>query len=211
VTGSTAGPGPAPALERTVRAGSRSRPLRRGDALLRPRAALSWREDRRSRGVIRIIHGLWAQSTLTFSGRIYRADNAQIEPKPDHLIPICLGAFGDRALDLTGRLADGWIPSFGYAPPIAVTVMRDKILAAAHRAGRDPGEITCAYTMELCVGTDLHDPTIVSGTSGQVIEQLLDLTELGFTAMNFAIVGPDEQHQLEVLGHDIIPAIRAAT
>ena len=39
-----------------------------------------------------------------------------MEPKPAHRIPIWLGAFGDRALAVTGRQADGWVPSLGYAP-----------------------------------------------------------------------------------------------
>jgi alkanesulfonate monooxygenase SsuD/methylene tetrahydromethanopterin reductase-like flavin-dependent oxidoreductase (luciferase family) len=39
-----------------------------------------------------------------------------MEPKPVHRIPVWLGTFGDRALSVSGRLADGWIPSLGYVP-----------------------------------------------------------------------------------------------
>src|ERR687888_178611 len=38
-------------------------------------------------------------------------------PKPAHRIPIWLGTYGRRSLALTGRVADGWNPSFAYAPP----------------------------------------------------------------------------------------------
>jgi alkanesulfonate monooxygenase SsuD/methylene tetrahydromethanopterin reductase-like flavin-dependent oxidoreductase (luciferase family) len=159
---------------------------------------------------VQIIRALWSQPSVTFSGRIHHADQAEIEPKPDRPIPIWLGAFGDRALDLTGRLADGWIPSYGFAPPDVVTGMRNAVLGAADRAGRDPADITCAYNMELHVGADLQNPKIVSGTSEQVIDQLVKITDLGFTAMSFALVGPDEHHQLEALARDVIPAVRAA-
>ena len=160
---------------------------------------------------IRIIRGLWTQPTVTIDGRIYRTDKAQIEPKPDPPIPIWLGTFGDRALDLTGRLADGWIPSYGFAPPNVVKPMRDKVLQAAHRAGRDPHEITCAYNLEVRVGTDVKNPQIVSGPPEQLAGQLLAIAELGFTAMNLALVGPGEQDQLELLGRDVIPAVRSAS
>src|SRR5207237_809105 len=70
---------------------------------------------------ITIIRGLWSDPSFTFEGRLYRTDAAPMEPKPGHPIPIWLGTFGSRALAVTGRLADGWIPSFGMAPPEVVT------------------------------------------------------------------------------------------
>jgi alkanesulfonate monooxygenase SsuD/methylene tetrahydromethanopterin reductase-like flavin-dependent oxidoreductase (luciferase family) len=83
---------------------------------------------------IRITRGLWSERSFTFQGRRYRTDGAELEPKPDRRIPIWLGTYGDRALAATGRLADGWIPSLGFAPPDRVPAMRDRILAAAHEA-----------------------------------------------------------------------------
>src|SRR5438552_3273160 len=80
---------------------------------------------------IRITRGLWSQPTLTFDGRLYRTDGAAVEPKPAHQIPIWLGTFGDRALAVTGRLADGWIPSHGFAPPEHVPAMRERVMSAA--------------------------------------------------------------------------------
>ena len=38
-------------------------------------------------------------------------------PRPAHDIPVWLGAYKPRMLRLTGRLADGWVPSMGYADP----------------------------------------------------------------------------------------------
>src|SRR6266487_5857669 len=59
---------------------------------------------------VRVIRGMWTTPGFTFEGRLYRTDGAQLEPRPDRRIPIWLGTFGDRALNVTGRLADGWIP-----------------------------------------------------------------------------------------------------
>src|SRR6266511_816643 len=94
---------------------------------------------------IDIARGLWSQRRFTYDGRLYRTDAAELEPKPDRHIPIWLGTFGHRSLALTGRLADGWIPSLGFAPPDRAVVMRERVLAAARDAGRDPDQITCAY------------------------------------------------------------------
>src|SRR5205823_11004692 len=87
---------------------------------------------------ITIIRGLWSDPSFTFEGRLYRTDAAPMEPKPGHPIPIWLGTFGSRALAVTGRLADGWIPSFGMAPPEGVTRLRERVVAAARAAGRAP-------------------------------------------------------------------------
>src|ERR1700736_2935513 len=54
---------------------------------------------------IRILRGLWSESSFTLDGRVHRTDAAALEPKPDHRIPIWLGTYGDRALAMTGRLA----------------------------------------------------------------------------------------------------------
>jgi alkanesulfonate monooxygenase SsuD/methylene tetrahydromethanopterin reductase-like flavin-dependent oxidoreductase (luciferase family) len=160
---------------------------------------------------IRIARGLWSEPGFTFQGRLYRTDGADLEPKPEHRIPIWLGTYGDRALALTGRLADGWIPSLGYAPPERVVVMRDRVLAAARAAGRDPAEITCAYNVGVRVddGAEAR-PSMVADGAGAVVERLLGFRELGFDALSLIPVGPGEREQAELLGREVLPALRAA-
>src|SRR5579883_555648 len=80
---------------------------------------------------VAIIRGLWTEPSFSYRGRLHATDQADLAPKPDHDIPIWLGTFGPRGLDVTGRLADGWIPSLGYAPPDQVGAMRERVLAAA--------------------------------------------------------------------------------
>ena len=162
---------------------------------------------------VEIIRGLWSRPEFTYDGRLHWTDRAQLEPKPGHPIPIWLGTFGKRALSVTGRVADGWIPSLGYAPPDEVTVMRDVVLAAARDAGRDPDEVTCAYNMGIAVDDNAkrdEDPSTVRGSAGVVAEQLIAFRRLGFTAMNFKLVGEDRREQIERLATEVIPAVRAA-
>ena len=153
---------------------------------------------------IRIMRGLWQQPRLTFSGRRYRVEDAMLEPKPAHRIPIWLGTYGPRALRVTGELADGWIPSLGFAPPDQVPAMRHRIRAAARAAGRDPDAITLAYNVEVEVGARAR-PGVVCGPPEAVLEQLHAFAKLGFTAFNIMPAGPDVNEQLQLLGRHVLP------
>jgi alkanesulfonate monooxygenase SsuD/methylene tetrahydromethanopterin reductase-like flavin-dependent oxidoreductase (luciferase family) len=62
-------------------------------------------------------------------------------PPPAHDIGIWLGAYGPRMLRLTGRLADGWLPSVPRFPVEELAAARTRIDAAAEKAGRDPASI----------------------------------------------------------------------
>ncbi|TDD84289.1 LLM class flavin-dependent oxidoreductase [Actinomadura darangshiensis] len=161
---------------------------------------------------VRIARGLWSQEAFTFHGRLHRTSEAHLEPKPRRRIPIWLGTFGPRALDLTGRLADGWIPSLGFAPPGKARVMRDRVLAAAEDAGRDPARITCAYNVGVRIQDRVDDDLgMVTGPAGAVIERLLGFMEIGFTSFNFMPSGPGEEGQVESLARDVLPVLRKET
>jgi len=160
---------------------------------------------------IRIAHGLWAEPSFSFEGKHYRTEGAELEPKPSRPIPIWLGTFGPRALRLTGRLADGWIPSFDLAPPERVPQMREQILRGAQKANRDPDAVTLAYNMEIRVDDRAEArPGLVTGPAGALTEQLIGFTELGFRAMNFQPQGPGRDEQIERLATEVIPAVREA-
>jgi probable F420-dependent oxidoreductase len=159
---------------------------------------------------VRIVRGLWSESTFTFGGRLYSTAGAEVEPKPERRIPIWLGTYGPRALDLTGRLADGWIPTFELAPPERVTAMRERVLSAAREAGRDPEAITCVYNLDIRVDERHGRPaSMVSGSSEALAERLLSFARLGFTAFNLCPVGPGEDEQIERLAREVVPAVRS--
>lgn len=122
--------------------------------------------------------------------KIDRLEAAVERIREDFSGPIWLGTFGPQALAVTGRTADGWIPSRGYRPDDELPRMRDRVLAAAAGSGRDPQEITCV--LNLSAATPLDD--------------LHWFTAAGFNAFNFQASGDSElQHVAEVL----LPALRA--
>jgi alkanesulfonate monooxygenase SsuD/methylene tetrahydromethanopterin reductase-like flavin-dependent oxidoreductase (luciferase family) len=162
---------------------------------------------------VTIIRGLWSEPRFTHEGRRYSTEEAELEPKPGRRIPIWLGTFAPRALAITGRLADGWIPSLGYAPPDEVVGMRERVLDAAREAGRDPDEITCVYNVEVRIdGASDDEPSVVSGSAEEVAERLAGFLGLGFQALNFMPpTGPEYAEQVELLAREVIPAVQAST
>src|SRR4030095_16383502 len=62
---------------------------------------------------IEVIRKVWSgERNLRFAGEYYRLGGAHSGPVPAHPIGIWLGVHGPRAVQLTGRVADGWVPSF---------------------------------------------------------------------------------------------------
>jgi probable F420-dependent oxidoreductase len=159
---------------------------------------------------IGILRGLWSEEHFTFGGRLYQTEEAQLEPKPEHRIPIWVGTYGPRALDLTGRLSDGWIPTLELAPPDKVIGMRQRVLEAARRSGRSAQDILCVYNLGIRVGgAPDEQPGVVSGSPDAVVRQLRQFAELGFGAFNFLPAGPGAAEQVERIGAEILPELRS--
>ena len=159
---------------------------------------------------IRITRGLWTERSFTYEGDHYRALDADVEPKPADPIPIWLGTFGPRALNLTGRLADGWIPTLSEdAPPERVPSMVERIERAAEKAGRDPRSIRRIYNLSINLNEPRGvDPYVVSGRGNEVVEQLQGFVALGFDAFNFGIVGDAPNEQIDRLVGEVVPEMR---
>jgi alkanesulfonate monooxygenase SsuD/methylene tetrahydromethanopterin reductase-like flavin-dependent oxidoreductase (luciferase family) len=158
---------------------------------------------------IHIIRGLWSEQSFTFKGQYHHTDEAQLEPKPGQRIPVWLGTFGPRALAVTGRLADGWIPSYSFAGPDEAKTMRERLLAAAREAGRAPEEITCAYNIAVRVDEQAKPETgVLAGSPAFLTDALRSFQDIGFTTFNFMPVGDGLDEQVERLAREVVPALR---
>jgi alkanesulfonate monooxygenase SsuD/methylene tetrahydromethanopterin reductase-like flavin-dependent oxidoreductase (luciferase family) len=160
---------------------------------------------------VRIVRGLWKSAAYTFDGQHHRVREAGLEPKPSHNIPIWLGTFGKRALTVTGRVADGWIPTFSMAPPKDIPAMRDRIFEAASAAHRDPADITLAYNINFRIQErgDSEPALAVTGSASQIAEQLSSFVDLGFSALNFSPDGNEPERQVEILAQEVLPMVRS--
>ncbi|MEV6823417.1 LLM class flavin-dependent oxidoreductase [Amycolatopsis sp. NPDC051102] len=160
------------------------------------------------REAIRIIRGLWAGEPEVFDGREFSVRDARIDPLPAHRIPLWLGTYGPRALELTGQLADGWLPSFGRIDLPRAVEMRDAVRKAAADAGRDPGSITCAANLTVRVDpAQTSRPGLVTGGVDEVVRQIVEVVRAGFT---FLLLGPQSVAAQELLAREVLPAVRTA-
>lgn len=159
---------------------------------------------------VEIIRGLWRSRQFTFEGKHHHTDHAELEPKPAHHIPIWLGTFGKRSLAVTGRVADGWIPTFAMAGPDDIPEMRERIFDAARAVGRDPNDITLIYNLDFRIDDKaVPEPGVVTGSPEQIAEQLISFAQLGFSAMNFSPSGDEPEEQVERLAREVIPTLRS--
>jgi alkanesulfonate monooxygenase SsuD/methylene tetrahydromethanopterin reductase-like flavin-dependent oxidoreductase (luciferase family) len=157
-----------------------------------------------------LIRRHWSgERTITYEGRHYRADGLHPGPSPAHEIEIWIGAYKPRMLDLTGRLADGWLPSYGGAPPEAVPEMAKRIDEGAARAGRDPSAVRRLYNVK---GVIADGPVRerLNGPPDHWVETLTGFVlELGFDSFLFS---PDDDviGQIERFAQEVAPGVREA-
>src|SRR5438128_2939219 len=91
---------------------------------------------------IQVIRLLWSgRHGIRFEGKFYSLAGAHSGPIPARPIGIWLGAYKPRMLSIIGRLADGWVPSFGYVKEPDLVEGNRRIDEAAAAAGRDPRSI----------------------------------------------------------------------
>ncbi len=152
---------------------------------------------------VELIKAFWAGGTLRFEGEHYRAVGLHAGPAPAHDIPVWLGAYKPRMLRLTGRLADGWVPSMGYADPPALPDLAAVVDEAAEAAGRAPAAIKRIYNVFGQFGTGSG---FLQGTPGDWAEQLAELTlEVG---MSSYVLGTDDPTTLRRWATEVAPMTR---
>lgn len=158
---------------------------------------------------IEIIRGIWDtgdHSRLRVDGTHHRVDGAKRGPAPAHDMGIWLGAYKPRILRLTGRAADGWLPSLAYMKSIQDLVDANEIIdGAASAAGRQPGDVRRLLNITGRL-TSAPSEQMLVGPPEQWVEQLAVLTlEHGFSGY---VLGGDDPRAIAVLGQEIAPALR---
>jgi alkanesulfonate monooxygenase SsuD/methylene tetrahydromethanopterin reductase-like flavin-dependent oxidoreductase (luciferase family) len=151
---------------------------------------------------IAVIRGVWGvdgNRSVDLDGRYYQVKGMHAGPPPVHDIQIWLGALKPRMLRLTGRLADGWLPSLGRVTPEAMGQMNAVIDGAAEKAGRPPQAIRRMLNV-------LGEHEYLRGPSTHVAERLAALTlEHGTSTF---ILGSDDPDELQRFAAEVIPAVR---
>ncbi|QWF24384.1 LLM class flavin-dependent oxidoreductase [Nocardioides sp. LMS-CY] len=149
-------------------------------------------------GVIREVWDTDTKGGVHHRGEFYTVDGAKRGPRPAHEIGIWVGAYKPKMLELTGAVADGWLPSMSYLPDGADSLpgLNARIDDAAVAAGRAPGDVRRL----------LNFMDAGPSSSADWAEQLADLA-LTHGISGF-IVGGDDLATTERLAAEVAPAVR---
>ncbi len=153
---------------------------------------------------IGVIRAMWAGSgSVRLTGVHHRATGLHSGPAPAHPVGIWVGAYKPRMLRLTGRLADGWLPSQGYAGPETLGELNARIDEAAVAAGRAPEAVRRLYNMSGSFGSG---GGFLAGRPSDWAEQLAGLTlEQGMATY---ILGTDDPDDVRRFGEEVAPLVR---
>jgi alkanesulfonate monooxygenase SsuD/methylene tetrahydromethanopterin reductase-like flavin-dependent oxidoreductase (luciferase family) len=161
---------------------------------------------------IRIIRAFWSgERTISFEGEHYTVKGVHPGEPPPHEIGIWLGVGKPRGLALAGRLADGWVPSLGWATPDLVPGMSRHIDEAAEAAGRDPSAIRRVYNLTGGAITDGPAEGLLRGPPEHWVETLSGFArDLGFDTFIFW-PSEDPVAQVERFAREVAPALRESS
>lgn len=158
---------------------------------------------------IEIMRQIWDTSTRTgvrVEGEFYQVNGAKRGPAPAHDIGIWVGAYKPRILRMTGRAADGWLPTLGYLQngPADLVEMNKNIDEGAEASGRKPSDIR----RFLNIGGQFSQQGrgLFNGPPIQWAEQIVELaTTYGTSGF---ILAADDQYTIEVFAQEVAPAAR---
>jgi alkanesulfonate monooxygenase SsuD/methylene tetrahydromethanopterin reductase-like flavin-dependent oxidoreductase (luciferase family) len=153
---------------------------------------------------IDVIRAVWSgERSVRAGGEHYRVDGLHPGPVPAHRMGIWLGGYGPRMMRVTGRLADGWLPSVPRLPLEEVMKRHAAIDEGARGAGRDPSEIRRVANAN--VEGDASD---WADWPGELIRLATDYRFE--TLIVWADAGDDPVGLVRRIGEDVAPRVRAA-
>jgi alkanesulfonate monooxygenase SsuD/methylene tetrahydromethanopterin reductase-like flavin-dependent oxidoreductase (luciferase family) len=155
---------------------------------------------------------------VTFDGEFYHVTG--LTPAAAPTPPIWIGSLGPKALAVTGRHADGWIPGhLADWRSTRVAESRPIVDEAAASAGRNPADVDTIYNVS---GRLTRDPApqtrddegrwIGGGVTQWVEELTFAVLEHGAAAFIY-LLAPGEsisEVTLNLWAHEVVPAVREA-
>ena len=156
---------------------------------------------------IDVIRALWdveEPGAARVEGTYYQLVGAARGPAPVHDIDIWIGAYKPRMLALTGRKADGWLPSQAYLEPGDLAAGNAAIDAAAAGAGRDPGAIRRLLNVNGAFSASRRG--WLDGPPGQWVDELTELALVD--GVGTFILAADDPAAIEIFAAEVAPAVR---
>jgi alkanesulfonate monooxygenase SsuD/methylene tetrahydromethanopterin reductase-like flavin-dependent oxidoreductase (luciferase family) len=159
---------------------------------------------------IEVIRRMWADDGLPakFDGEHYQLEGVVPGPVPAHPISLWIGAYGRRMVELTGRLGDGWLPSYPILDLAGYLELNKVVNDAAVDAGREPPAVRRLYNIIGRIdpaGTEPFDENAAAWAE-RLVEFVLSAGVTGLMLTPMA----DHERQVEVFAAEVVPAVREA-
>jgi alkanesulfonate monooxygenase SsuD/methylene tetrahydromethanopterin reductase-like flavin-dependent oxidoreductase (luciferase family) len=174
----------------------------------------------------RLMKKLWTEKDVSFAGRYYSLENANIEPKPKRAggIPLIFGSINEQSLKRAGRVADGWMQAARGTPETFAQAWQT-VRESARSAGRDPDAL---HNSKLFYVNPAKDADVASnelehylsfyygpnypmehtafGSPEVVAKRISDFAEAGCELMILGLPGPSIE-KLEILASEVMPLV----
>jgi len=179
--------------------------------------------------VITLLRKLWKEDNVNFDGVFYNLNMVNIDPKPiqNGGPPIWIGGRSNAALRRTGRLGDGWLPS--YLTPNEATIGIKYIKQYASEVGRKIPDDHYGVNMQFFIASTKEEALRLSssyqtlrrtdiasdeygafGTAKQIVQRLRQYMVGGVTKFVMKPVCSPAQlfSQLELLATDVLTELQ---
>jgi alkanesulfonate monooxygenase SsuD/methylene tetrahydromethanopterin reductase-like flavin-dependent oxidoreductase (luciferase family) len=166
--------------------------------------------------VVRALSG--GGDPATFDGEFYQVTG--LKPAAEPTPPIWIGSLGPKALAVTGRRADGWIPGhLADWRSTQVAESRPIVDEAAASVGRDPADVDTIYNVSGRLQRDPlsetrdDDGRWIGGGVTQWVEELTFAVLEHDAAAFIYLVPPGDSISdttLSLWAYEIVPAVREA-
>src|SRR5262245_31751692 len=186
---------------------------------------------RRADESLELMSRLWAGEKVTFAGRYYRYEGAQISPLPvQQPLPLWIGGHSPAAIRRTARLGTGWLG--GLMPPDQIGPVIRAIREELAKTGRSIDDDHYGATLPFHFGgaddpvvqrfagalrargfaAESGEPPIFVGSSAQLVDRLCRTVAAG--ASKFVLIplarGTGEiTAQVDRLAAEVIPVVEA--
>lgn len=187
---------------------------------------------------VEVMRKLWTGEFVTHEGTYYDVDSARIYTLPDQPPPVYISAFGPKALDLAGRIGDGFITTQPDKESLEAfrsmagadkgtqagakccwANTKEEAVAIAHRLwanGGVPGELSQVLpsprhfeqVSELVTPEMIADSMPCGPDVEAHVSALQEFVDAGFDDVYVANIGPHYAEMMTRYQRDVIPALR---
>jgi G6PDH family F420-dependent oxidoreductase len=184
-----------------------------------------------------VIRRLVGGGTLTHHGTHYTVEDAQLYTRPDEVMPVLVSGFGPKAIQLAGRIADGFVTTMpdadaresyraagGRGPAVAGAKVcygadRDAAVATAHRLWANtalPGELAQVLpspahfeqASELVTPEMIGDSMPCGPDPDHHVEKLREFIDAGYDELYISQIGPTSPEFFKVYEREVLPELR---